>query len=78
MADNFSRQYSHLCPDRVPLFLHPLNECKVPVRWDGEAGGRQQRVERGGPSTDYFWVGAHRSRAAYKLKCPGVPTMAQR
>uniref|UniRef100_A0A8C3WY03 Dynein regulatory complex subunit 7 n=1 Tax=Catagonus wagneri TaxID=51154 RepID=A0A8C3WY03_9CETA len=30
VADNFSRQYSHLCPDRVPLFLHPLNECKVP------------------------------------------------
>ena len=26
VADNFSRQYSHLCPDRVPLFLHPLNE----------------------------------------------------
>jgi hypothetical protein len=31
VADNFSRQYSHLCPDRVPLFLHPLNECNVPV-----------------------------------------------
>ncbi|XP_006148500.1 dynein regulatory complex subunit 7 isoform X2 [Tupaia chinensis] len=30
VADNFSRQYSHLCPDRVPLFLHPLNECEVP------------------------------------------------
>ncbi|XP_060041463.1 dynein regulatory complex subunit 7 isoform X2 [Erinaceus europaeus] len=30
VADNFSRQYSHLCPDRVPLFLHPLNECDVP------------------------------------------------
>ncbi|XP_066874617.1 dynein regulatory complex subunit 7 isoform X4 [Kogia breviceps] len=30
VADNFSRQYSHLCPDRVPLFLHPVNECKVP------------------------------------------------
>ncbi|GAB1293504.1 Dynein regulatory complex subunit 7 [Apodemus speciosus] len=30
VADNFSRQYSHLCPDRVPLFLHPLNECNVP------------------------------------------------
>ncbi|XP_055001900.1 dynein regulatory complex subunit 7 [Sorex araneus] len=30
VADNFSRQYSHLCPDRVPLFLHPLNECQVP------------------------------------------------
>ncbi|XP_036753590.2 dynein regulatory complex subunit 7 isoform X1 [Manis pentadactyla] len=30
VADSFSRQYSHLCPDRVPLFLHPLNECNVP------------------------------------------------
>ncbi|KAM6176196.1 dynein regulatory complex subunit 7 [Erethizon dorsatum] len=30
VANNFSRQYSHLCPDRVPLFLHPLNECEVP------------------------------------------------
>ncbi|XP_032280441.1 dynein regulatory complex subunit 7 isoform X2 [Halichoerus grypus] len=30
VADNFARQYSHLCPDRVPLFLHPLNECEVP------------------------------------------------
>ncbi|XP_008833102.1 dynein regulatory complex subunit 7 isoform X1 [Nannospalax galili] len=30
VADNFSRQYSHLCPDRVPLFLYPLNECEVP------------------------------------------------
>uniref|UniRef100_H2QB74 Dynein regulatory complex subunit 7 n=1 Tax=Pan troglodytes TaxID=9598 RepID=H2QB74_PANTR len=30
VADNFSCQYSHLCPDRVPLFLHPLNECEVP------------------------------------------------
>ncbi|XP_012599411.3 dynein regulatory complex subunit 7 [Microcebus murinus] len=30
VADDFSRQYSHLCPDRVPLFLHPLNECEVP------------------------------------------------
>ncbi|KAK2085136.1 Dynein regulatory complex subunit 7 [Saguinus oedipus] len=29
LADNFSRQYSHLCPDRMPLFLHPLNECKT-------------------------------------------------
>ncbi|XP_066874616.1 dynein regulatory complex subunit 7 isoform X3 [Kogia breviceps] len=32
VADNFSRQYSHLCPDRVPLFLHPVNECKVPYQ----------------------------------------------
>ncbi|KAG8524304.1 Dynein regulatory complex subunit 7 [Galemys pyrenaicus] len=30
VADNFSCQYSHLCPDRMPLFLHPLNECNVP------------------------------------------------
>ncbi|XP_004704701.1 dynein regulatory complex subunit 7 isoform X1 [Echinops telfairi] len=30
VADNFSSQYSHLCPDRVPLLLHPLNECQVP------------------------------------------------
>ncbi|XP_008066210.1 dynein regulatory complex subunit 7 isoform X2 [Carlito syrichta] len=30
VAGNFSRQYSHLCPDRVPLFLNPLNECEVP------------------------------------------------
>ncbi|XP_030617526.1 dynein regulatory complex subunit 7-like [Delphinapterus leucas] len=30
VADNFSRQYSHLCPDRVPLFLYPVNECNVP------------------------------------------------
>ncbi|XP_039209694.1 dynein regulatory complex subunit 7 isoform X2 [Crotalus tigris] len=27
VADNFHRQYAHLCPDRVPLFLHPINEC---------------------------------------------------
>ncbi|XP_029781495.1 dynein regulatory complex subunit 7 isoform X2 [Suricata suricatta] len=30
VVDNFSRQYIHLCPDRVPLFLHPPNECEVP------------------------------------------------
>uniref|UniRef100_F6URF0 Dynein regulatory complex subunit 7 n=1 Tax=Monodelphis domestica TaxID=13616 RepID=F6URF0_MONDO len=30
VADNFAHQYSHLCPDREPLFLHPLNECDVP------------------------------------------------
>uniref|UniRef100_A0A8C8RPG4 Dynein regulatory complex subunit 7 n=1 Tax=Pelusios castaneus TaxID=367368 RepID=A0A8C8RPG4_9SAUR len=29
LADNFHRQYAHLCPDREPLFLHPLNECGV-------------------------------------------------
>ncbi|NXO24939.1 DRC7 protein, partial [Cisticola juncidis] len=29
LADHFFRQYSHLCPDRKPLFLHPVNECGV-------------------------------------------------
>ncbi|XP_065422929.1 dynein regulatory complex subunit 7 [Chrysemys picta bellii] len=29
LGDNFHRQYAHLCPDRQPLFLHPLNECGV-------------------------------------------------
>ncbi|XP_038610067.1 dynein regulatory complex subunit 7 isoform X3 [Tachyglossus aculeatus] len=29
VADNFCRQYAHLCPDREPLFLRPLNECDV-------------------------------------------------
>nr|XP_060644219.1 dynein regulatory complex subunit 7 [Anolis sagrei ordinatus] len=29
VADNFHRQYAHLCPDREPLFLHPINECGV-------------------------------------------------
>ncbi|XP_070616801.1 dynein regulatory complex subunit 7 isoform X2 [Erythrolamprus reginae] len=29
VADNFHRQYAHLCPDRVPLFLHPINECSI-------------------------------------------------
>ncbi|CAI5781901.1 Coiled-coil domain-containing protein 135 [Podarcis lilfordi] len=29
VADNFHRQYAHLCPDREPLFLHPINECRV-------------------------------------------------
>lgn len=46
VADNFSRQYSHLCPDRVPLFLHPLNECNVPVSLG--LGGRGQSRSRGG------------------------------
>ncbi|NXG64966.1 DRC7 protein, partial [Hemiprocne comata] len=27
MADHFLQQYTHLCPDRKPLFLHPVNEC---------------------------------------------------
>ncbi|XP_019361434.1 PREDICTED: dynein regulatory complex subunit 7 isoform X1 [Gavialis gangeticus] len=29
IAANFRRQYTHLCPDRKELFLHPLNECGV-------------------------------------------------
>uniref|UniRef100_A0A8B9GJV3 Dynein regulatory complex subunit 7 n=1 Tax=Amazona collaria TaxID=241587 RepID=A0A8B9GJV3_9PSIT len=29
IADNFLQQYIHLCPDRKPLFLHPVNECGV-------------------------------------------------
>ncbi|NXN17500.1 DRC7 protein, partial [Indicator maculatus] len=29
MAARFLQQYSHLCPDRKPLFLHPVNECGV-------------------------------------------------
>ncbi|XP_057286452.1 dynein regulatory complex subunit 7 isoform X2 [Pezoporus wallicus] len=29
IADNFLRQYIHLCPNRKPLFLHPVNECGV-------------------------------------------------
>ncbi|NXT89727.1 DRC7 protein, partial [Anhinga rufa] len=29
IADHFLRQYTHLCPDRKPLFLHPVNECGV-------------------------------------------------
>ncbi|NXL51043.1 DRC7 protein, partial [Podilymbus podiceps] len=29
MADHFLQQYTHLCPDRKPLFLHPVNECGV-------------------------------------------------
>lgn len=36
VADNFHRQYAHLCPDREPLFLHPINECRVEV--SGRAG----------------------------------------
>lgn len=52
VADNFSRQYSHLCPDRMPLFLHPLNECEVPVRLGGggRGCGKGQRAEGGGLS----------------------------
>ncbi|NXU82045.1 DRC7 protein, partial [Oreotrochilus melanogaster] len=29
IADCFLQQYTHLCPDRKPLFLHPVNECGV-------------------------------------------------
>ncbi|XP_050760112.1 dynein regulatory complex subunit 7 [Gymnogyps californianus] len=29
MADHFLQQYTHLCPDRKLLFLHPVNECGV-------------------------------------------------
>nr|XP_009664339.1 PREDICTED: coiled-coil domain-containing protein lobo homolog [Struthio camelus australis] len=29
IADNFLQQYAHLCPDREPLLLHPVNECGV-------------------------------------------------
>lgn len=42
VAGSFSCQYGHLCPDRVPLFLCPLNECQVPVR-PGPGAGRAGR-----------------------------------
>ncbi|KAM6324920.1 dynein regulatory complex subunit 7 [Podargus strigoides] len=29
VADGFLRRYTHLCPDRKLLFLHPVNECGV-------------------------------------------------
>ncbi|XP_075045545.1 dynein regulatory complex subunit 7 [Mixophyes fleayi] len=29
LAENFWRQYTHLYPDRKPLFISPLNECGV-------------------------------------------------
>ncbi|XP_027589843.1 dynein regulatory complex subunit 7 [Pipra filicauda] len=29
IADHFLQQYTHVCPDRKPLFLHPVNECGV-------------------------------------------------
>ncbi|NWJ00444.1 DRC7 protein, partial [Crypturellus undulatus] len=29
IADNFLQQYAHLCPDRQPLLLHPINECGI-------------------------------------------------
>ncbi|NWR26957.1 DRC7 protein, partial [Tachuris rubrigastra] len=29
IADHFLQQYTLVCPDRKPLFLHPVNECGV-------------------------------------------------
>ncbi|NXO67492.1 DRC7 protein, partial [Phainopepla nitens] len=29
LADHFFQQYMHLCPDRKPLFIYPVNECGV-------------------------------------------------
>ncbi|RMC09229.1 hypothetical protein DUI87_14237 [Hirundo rustica rustica] len=29
LADHFFQQYTHLNPDRKPLFIHPVNECGV-------------------------------------------------
>ncbi|XP_021263685.1 dynein regulatory complex subunit 7 [Numida meleagris] len=29
IADHYHQQYAHLCPERKPLFLHPVNECGV-------------------------------------------------
>uniref|UniRef100_A0A8V0ZEA7 Dynein regulatory complex subunit 7 n=1 Tax=Gallus gallus TaxID=9031 RepID=A0A8V0ZEA7_CHICK len=29
IADHYHQQYTHLCPERKPLFLHPVNECGV-------------------------------------------------
>lgn len=61
MADNFSRQYSDLCPDRVPLFLHPVNECGLPVSQGRK--GRPGADSRGQRETsrrpDLSWSGAH-------------------
>lgn len=66
VADSFSRQYSHLCPDRVPLFLHPLNECDVPVRpgcgGQDSRGWRQTKAQTSHGSELTVW-GQH------KLKC---------
>lgn len=59
VADNFSCQYSHLCPDRVPLFLHPLNECEVPVRPGGGGQGRGTDLSRG-------WWGQHINSNAHR------------
>lgn len=45
IADHFLQQYAHLCPDRKPLFLHPVNECGVEV-WGGVGLGRSARDTR--------------------------------
>ncbi|XP_072202604.1 dynein regulatory complex subunit 7 [Excalfactoria chinensis] len=29
IADHYHKQFTHLCPERKPLFLHPVNECGV-------------------------------------------------
>ncbi|XP_031471055.1 dynein regulatory complex subunit 7 isoform X2 [Phasianus colchicus] len=29
IADHYHQQFAHLCPERKPLFLHPVNECGV-------------------------------------------------
>ncbi|XP_035192369.1 dynein regulatory complex subunit 7 isoform X4 [Oxyura jamaicensis] len=29
IADHYLQQYTHLCPDRKPLFLYPVNECGI-------------------------------------------------
>lgn len=31
IVENFQLQYSHLCPERKPLLLCPVNECGVKV-----------------------------------------------
>lgn len=72
VADNFSRQYSHLCPDRVPLFLHPLNECNVPV--SPGRGGRGQR--RAGPEQGQRgWRKAHPALPGAVLACRELEEM---
>lgn len=86
VADNFSRQYSHLCPDRVPLFLHPLNECEVPVRLGGRGQGRGRSTEGGrrakhsplleGGGGQHINSNAHRSQQAQcasSLRWLGAP-----
>lgn len=38
IADHYHQQYTHLCPERKPLFLHPVNECGVEVKGGVEMG----------------------------------------